>query len=83
MCMLLPRLSLYFQRANHCFQNASIQINLPAETGDMGVLANHVPSIEQLKPGVVEVIEESGSKQFFCKLAHLARDSCWRFDIVL
>jgi F-type H+-transporting ATPase subunit delta len=40
---------------------------LAAETGDMGVLANHVPSIEQLKPGLVEVIEESGgSKQFFC-----------------
>ena len=35
----------------------------------MGVLANHVPSIEQLKPGLVEVIEESGgSKQFFCML---------------
>lgn len=32
----------------------------------MGVLANHVPSIEQLKPGVVEVIEESGAtKRFF------------------
>jgi F-type H+-transporting ATPase subunit delta len=32
----------------------------------MGVLANHVPSIEQLKPGVVEVIEEGGaSKRFF------------------
>ncbi|KAG9548722.1 hypothetical protein KCU78_g20697, partial [Aureobasidium melanogenum] len=36
------------------------------ETGDMGVLASHVPSIEQLRPGLVEVIEESaGSKQFF------------------
>ena len=34
----------------------------------MGVLANHVPSIEQLKPGLIEIIEESGgSKQFFCK----------------
>jgi F-type H+-transporting ATPase subunit delta len=33
----------------------------------MGVLANHVPSIEQLKPGLIEIIEESGgSKQFFC-----------------
>ena len=32
----------------------------------MGVLANHVPSIEQLKPGLVEIIEEAGaSKQFF------------------
>ncbi|KAF2399532.1 epsilon subunit of F1F0-ATP synthase N-terminal domain-containing protein [Trichodelitschia bisporula] len=43
-----------------------IQVNLPAETGEMGVLANHVPSIEQLKPGVVEIIEEAGTtKQFF------------------
>jgi F-type H+-transporting ATPase subunit delta len=40
---------------------------MPAESGEMGVLANHVPSIEQLKPGLVEVIEEAGgSKQFFC-----------------
>lgn len=32
----------------------------------MGVLANHVPAIEQLKPGLVEVVEEGGStKQFF------------------
>lgn len=32
----------------------------------MGVLANHVPSIEQLKPGLVEVMEEGGaSKKFF------------------
>lgn len=44
----------------------SIQVNIPAESGDMGVLASHVPSIEQLKPGLVEIIEESaGSKQFF------------------
>lgn len=31
----------------------------------MGVLANHVPSIEQLKPGVVEVVEESGGAKLF------------------
>lgn len=44
----------------------SVQVNIPAESGDMGVLANHVPSIEQLKPGLVEIIEESGgSKRFF------------------
>lgn len=39
---------------------------MPAESGDMGILANHVPSIEQLRPGIVEVIEESGgNKQYF------------------
>lgn len=43
-----------------------VQVNIPAESGEMGVLANHVPSIEQLKPGMIEIIEESGgSKQFF------------------
>ncbi|RDA84935.1 hypothetical protein CP532_5162 [Ophiocordyceps camponoti-leonardi (nom. inval.)] len=43
-----------------------VQINMPAESGEMGVLANHVPAIEQLKPGVVEVIEEGGAtKRFF------------------
>jgi hypothetical protein len=50
----------------------SVQVNLPAESGEMGVLANHVPSIEQLKPGLVEVIEEAGgSKQFFCTCTNL------------
>ena len=35
----------------------------------MGVLANHVPSIEALRPGVVEVIEDNGSqgKKWFGK----------------
>ncbi|KAI0377790.1 ATP synthase delta chain [Hypomontagnella monticulosa] len=43
-----------------------VQVNIPAESGEMGVLANHVPSIEQLRPGLIEVVEESGSsKQFF------------------
>lgn len=47
-----------------------VQVNLPAESGEMGVLANHVPSIEQLKPGLIEIVEESGgSKQFFRTLA--------------
>ena len=43
------------------------------------MLANHVPSIEQLKPGLVEVFEESGgSKQFFCELAGCkTKDVCY------
>lgn len=35
----------------------------------MGVLANHVPSIEQLKPGLVEVMEESGASQKFFRMS--------------
>ncbi|KAK3357425.1 mitochondrial ATP synthase-like protein delta chain [Lasiosphaeria hispida] len=42
-----------------------VQVNLASENGEMGILAQHVPSIEQLKPGLIEVIEETGSKQFF------------------
>ena len=43
-----------------------VQVNLPAATGDMGILANHVPSIEAVRPGVVEVIESGNtSKKFF------------------
>jgi hypothetical protein len=29
----------------------------------MGVLANHVPVIEPLKPGVIEIIEGAGSSK--------------------
>ncbi|KAI9931572.1 hypothetical protein ASPWEDRAFT_151156 [Aspergillus wentii DTO 134E9] len=49
------------------FKSAGVvQVNIPAASGEMGVLANHVPSIEQLKPGLVEVVEEgNASKQFF------------------
>jgi F-type H+-transporting ATPase subunit delta len=44
----------------------------------MGVLANHVASIEQLKPGLIEVIEESGgSKQFFRKHARSIDPNEW------
>ncbi|OAV94521.1 ATP synthase F1, epsilon subunit [Puccinia triticina 1-1 BBBD Race 1] len=49
------------------YQSSGVtQVNIAAESGDMGVLANHVASIESLKPGVVEVIEGQGeSKKWF------------------
>jgi len=43
------------------------QVNISAVSGDMGILASHVPSIEQLRPGIVEIIENAGSKKFFGK----------------
>jgi len=43
-----------------------VQVNLPAATGDMGILANHVPTIEPLRAGVVEVLEPgSAAKKWF------------------
>jgi F-type H+-transporting ATPase subunit delta len=40
-------------------------VNLAAATGDMGILANHVPSIEPLRAGIIEVVEGSATKKFF------------------
>ncbi|KAM0749052.1 ATP synthase subunit delta, mitochondrial [Meredithblackwellia eburnea MCA 4105] len=39
-----------------------LQVNISAVAGDMGILANHVPTIESLKPGVLEVIEANASE---------------------
>ena len=41
------------------------QVNVPAVSGDMGILANHVPIVEQLNPGVVEILEGTASSKFF------------------
>ena len=49
------------------------QVNIAANTGDMGILANHVPSVEPLRPGVVEVIETDGqSKKWFGMLQFMS-----------
>lgn len=40
-------------------------MNLSASTGDMGILASHVPSVEELKPGLFEVVDQSGTKKWF------------------
>ncbi|AOA61021.1 F1F0 ATP synthase subunit delta, mitochondrial [Komagataella phaffii CBS 7435] len=42
------------------------QVNLPGASGELGVLANHVPIVEELKPGVVEVLDSAGkSDKYF------------------
>ena len=40
-------------------------MNISSTDGDMGILADHVPSISQLKPGMVEIISSGSSKKFF------------------
>jgi F-type H+-transporting ATPase subunit delta len=46
------------------------RVDLPAVSGEMGVLSNHVPTIQQLKPGVVDVLLEGNkSEKIFGKLA--------------
>ncbi|ELU39337.1 ATP synthase, delta/Epsilon chain, beta-sandwich domain-containing protein [Rhizoctonia solani AG-1 IA] len=63
--LVLPHQSI-FTSAN------VVQVNIAAESGDMGILANHVPTVEPLRPGVVEVIETgSGSKKWFGELLNI------------
>lgn len=43
-----------------------VQVNIAAASGDMGILANHVPSIEPLRAGIVEVVEPgNATKKWF------------------
>lgn len=41
------------------------QVNVSANSGDLGILASHVPSVEELRPGLLEVIDTAGSKKWF------------------
>lgn len=43
-------------------------------SGNMGILAHHVPILGVLKPGVVSVFESDGNtKRFFGKISHLKK----------
>lgn len=60
-------------RSNPCFyeqvfyNNADVkQVDVPSYSGNFGILANHVPALAVIKPGVVTVIDHEGSaKKYF------------------
>jgi len=42
------------------------QIDVPSLAGSFGIIANHVPTLAVLKPGVVSILEDDGAtKRFF------------------
>eukprot|EP00243_Klebsormidium_subtile_P003904 TRINITY_DN17547_c0_g1_i1.p1 TRINITY_DN17547_c0_g1~~TRINITY_DN17547_c0_g1_i1.p1 ORF type:complete len:203 (-),score=70.64 TRINITY_DN17547_c0_g1_i1:257-865(-) len=41
------------------------QVILPATTGQMGVLPGHVPTVAQLRPGLLEISKDSETTKFF------------------
>ena len=41
------------------------QVDVPSGTGTFGILPNHVPTLAVLRPGVVTVFEDEGTKKFF------------------
>ncbi|KAI3657550.1 hypothetical protein MP638_000276 [Amoeboaphelidium occidentale] len=45
------------------FQTVEVErVDIPSTAGDMGILVNHVPTLHQLRPGVVDVVAVDGSK---------------------
>ncbi|PWZ03101.1 epsilon subunit of F1F0-ATP synthase N-terminal domain-containing protein [Testicularia cyperi] len=61
------KLKLSFILPHEAIYNSAevTQVNIASSTGDMGILASHVPAVEELRPGVLEVVESSGSKKWF------------------
>lgn len=49
------------------------QVDVPTLSGSVGILANHVPILAALKPGVVAITEEEGTiKKFFVSSGSVA-----------
>ncbi|KAG4302580.1 hypothetical protein PCANB_001203 [Pneumocystis canis] len=66
--VLIDKIRLTFSLPHNVLYNSQdvVQVNIPATSGNMGILAQHVPTVEQLQPGIVDVIEENGvSNKFF------------------
>ncbi|CCH45593.1 hypothetical protein BN7_5176 [Wickerhamomyces ciferrii] len=60
------KLSLALPHATLFSSEQVTQVNVPGANGDFGILANHVPIIEQLRPGLISITETSGqTKEFF------------------
>lgn len=38
---------------------------MPSINGDLGILANHIPIVEQLRPGMLEIISKGGETELF------------------
>ncbi|CDR99160.1 probable ATP synthase delta chain precursor, mitochondrial [Sporisorium scitamineum] len=61
------KLKLSFILPHEAIYNSTevTQVNIASASGDMGILASHVPAVEELRPGVLEVVESSGTKKWF------------------
>ncbi|KAF5396249.1 Mitochondrial ATP synthase subunit delta [Paragonimus heterotremus] len=60
-------LTLTFASADQVFYNKKVvrQVDVPTLTGRFGVLAEHVPTIGCLAPGLVSVTENDGSSKSY------------------
>jgi F-type H+-transporting ATPase subunit delta len=63
----LPFTIMHKQIIQALFESTEVErVDIPSTAGDMGILANHVPTIQQLRPGVIDVTLADGkSKKLF------------------
>ena len=56
------------------YNNADVkQVDVPSYSGNFGILANHVPALAVIKPGVVTVYESEGAtKKYFVSSGTIA-----------
>lgn len=61
-------------------------VKVPGVNGEMGLMANHVPTIAELKPGVVDVVVNANDKpdQYFISggFAFMERDSTCAVSVI-
>ncbi|KAG9486274.1 ATP synthase subunit delta, mitochondrial [Eleutherodactylus coqui] len=58
-----PAMSFTFASPSQVFYSDAIvkQVDVPTTTGMFGILANHVPTLQVLRPGLVSVLSEDGT----------------------
>ncbi|KAJ3337367.1 ATP synthase subunit delta, mitochondrial [Gonapodya sp. JEL0774] len=59
------KLTFTFASPHQTFFNRTVvqQLNVTTQEGEMGILADHVPVIEQLVPGTLEVFLDGGKRE--------------------
>lgn len=59
------RLSLALPHKTLFSESEVEQVNVPSTNGDLGILANHIPIVEQLRPGMLEIIAKGGETELY------------------
>lgn len=59
------KLSLALPHATLHSESEVEQVNLPSVNGNLGILSNHIPIVEQLKPGLLEIISKGGETELY------------------
>jgi F0F1-type ATP synthase epsilon subunit len=48
-----------------------MQVDIPTQTGAIGILPNHVPTFGALKPGIMTVLAKGSTEKYFVRYFYL------------